>query len=759
MSRHRQPPMKTASAIIAGIAKFLRPLLPAVLRIPASQLFWLKRMAGAGVMLFAIANLFSPARHDEFDLKAGDVASRDIYAPFSFPVLKHPDSLRAEQDQAASRVLAIAYLDPEVRRAVSADLDRFLIDLAGLRQSDDYLAEKERAVNGRLPALSSGSVSFLVSTPNLRPFQAGLRELFAQALGAGVVAAGDHDLASLGADLMLRDGEQIRRLPVSGFIASESLPLVLRVRSQTLFPGSAAAARASEEIGAALIVPNVFLKLEDFRAAQAQARLAVPAAVGQVVKGELIVGIYQRVDPAAARSLYSLKARLEEISLASRRGGLRYFLTLLSKLLALGFFLAIIGFYLHQFRPDIFRSDRAMLLIAAVIMTTMLCSWLVISQRQLSPYLIPAALAPMITALMFDITLGTIMAVTASLLLGVVTGLNFPLTVVALVGGSVASFAVKGLRSRLQFMVTSFLAVAVVNILAIAAVEYLRLSSFQQIRQAVTWGPAGAALSVVLVVVLLPLFEVVFRVTTDYTLLELADLDQPLLKRLSIEATGTFQHSLLVGNLAEAAAKSIGANSLQSRIMGYYHDIGKLTKPEYFIENQMVSANKHDSLQPKMSFLVLVSHVRDGLTLAREHRLPMVLIDAIAQHHGTTLSKFFYGKAQKASGGVSDSDYRYPGPRPQTKETGLLMLADVVEATVRSMRDPNPVRIRRVVKASIADKANELELDESTLTLHDLNLAGEAFLPILLSVFHQRIEYPAREPAAAAAQPDPPRTT
>jgi len=193
--------------------------------------------------------------------------------------------------------------------------------------------------------------------------------------------------------------------------------------------------------------------------------------------------------------------------------------------------------------------------------------------------------------------------------------------------------------------------------------------------------------------------------------------------------------------------------------MGYYHDIGKLTKPEYFIENQMVSANKHDSLQPKMSFLVLVSHVRDGLTLAREHRLPMVLIDAIAQHHGTTLSKFFYGKAQKASGGVSDSDYRYPGPRPQTKETGLLMLADVVEATVRSMRDPNPVRIRRVVKASIADKANELELDESTLTLHDLNLAGEAFLPILLSVFHQRIEYPAREPAAAAAQPDPPRTT
>ncbi|MCU0606063.1 MAG: HDIG domain-containing protein [Candidatus Edwardsbacteria bacterium] len=744
----------------ARLLKLLRSLLPIDQPVRATQLFWLKRIAGTAAMLLVVANLFSPARHDEYDFQAGDIANQDVYAPFDFPILKHPDSLAAEREAAASRVLAIAYRDWDARRRVLDDLDRFLVELAELRQSDGYLSANERALAARLPGLSTGTVSFLLGAPSLRQFQTGLQNLCTYALDAGVVAASDRELASLGPDLMLRDGDGIRRLPAAGFIAAETLPLALRVRSQTLLPGSAEAARAAEEVAAALLVPDVFLKLGDFQAAREEARSSVSPAVGHVGKGELIVGIYQRIDQAAARKLYSLRTRLDEISLASRRGGLRYFLTLLSRLLALGFFLAIIGFYLRQFRPDIFKSDRAMLLIAAVILTAMLCSWLVIVQRQLSPYLVPAAVAPMLVALMFDVTLGTIMAVTISLLLGVVTGFNFPLTVVALVAGSVASFAVKGLRSRLRFMVTSFLALAVVNILSIAAVEYLRLSSFDQIRQAVIWGPANAALSVVLAVVLLPLFEAVFRVTTDYTLLELADLDQPLLKRLSIEAPGTFQHSLLTGNLAEAGAKAIGANSLQARIMGYYHDIGKLSKPDYFIENQQVSVNKHDNLLPKMSFLVLVSHVKDGLALAREHRLPTVLIDAIAQHHGTALSKFFYGKALKATeGGVAESDFRYPGPRPQSKETGLLMLADVVEATVRSMRDHNPTRIRRVVKATIADKANGLELDESTLTLHDLNLAGEAFMPILLSVFHLRVEYPAPAPEPAAGPEQRPSTT
>jgi hypothetical protein len=316
--------------------------------------------------------------------------------------------------------------------------------------------------------------------------------------------------------------------------------------------------------------------------------------------------------------------------------------------------------------------------------------------------------------------------------------------VVALVSGSVAALVVKGLRGRLQFIGRSFLAIAFVNVLAIAAVEYLKLSSFAQIKQALTLGPINALFSVILALVLLPLLETVFRTTTDFSLLELADPDQNLLKRLSIEAPGTFQHSMIVGNLAEAAAKAIDANSLQARIMGYYHDVGKLEKPEYFIENQVDIQNRHDGLAPKMSCLVLFSHVKEGAELVRANRLPKLLMDAIRQHHGTTLCKYFFQKALRASeGSVPESEYRYPGPKPQTREIGLVMLADVVEASVRSLRerDKSPGRIRRLVKATIVDKANDLELDETNLTLHDLHLAGEAFIPVLLAVFHPRIDY------------------
>jgi hypothetical protein len=357
--------------------------------------------------------------------------------------------------------------------------------------------------------------------------------------------------------------------------------------------------------------------------------------------------------------------------------------------------------------------------------------------------MLPAALGPILASLMFDIPLGAVTAVTSSLLFGVVTGLSLPITVVALASGSVASFIVKGLRSRFQFILTSFLAMTLASALAIAAVEYLKLSSWEQIRQSLLSAPASAFLSIVLTLLLLPVLEALFNTTTDYSLLEMADPDQPLMKRLSIEATGTFQHSLLVGSLAEVAAKAIGANSLQARIMGYYHDIGKLAKPDYFIENQVGGTNRHDGLAPKVSFLVVSSHVKEGLELARKNRLPQVLQDAIAQHHGTTLAKFFYHKAHISSEGeVLESDFRYPGPKPQSKEAGLVMLADVVEAAVRSLKDKSPKRVRRMVKATISDKANDLELDESGLTLHDLHLAGEAFMPVLLALYHPRIEYP-----------------
>jgi hypothetical protein len=734
---------------LRSLAKSLWPLDTDSRRI---YFYWGKRLLIAAVLLLAVANLFSPLRYDDIGLELGTVATRDISAPFDFPILIPPDSLKALQDSAASRVLALAYRDADLDKRMRDDLDRFLVRLADLRDSDQYLTLKKKDMMSWGLELSEKTVSYLLTAGSLYPFQSGLKNVCEQLIQAGILPLDDQQIASLGSEILVRQNDQMVRRPVASLVGRQSVRLAAGIKAQALLPNSEILAEAISEAAGSLLVSNIYVDLAEVEAARSKARSMVSAWRDQVRKGDRIVSAYQLVDEEAHRKLYSLRVKLQEMDLASRGGSWwRYLLTLLSRLLALGFFIGILVFYLRHFRPEIFASFSSLLLLAVIILLTMLASWLVLSHPELSPYLAPAALGPLLATLLFDITLGAVMAVTVSLLLGVVTSFSFPVTVVALASGSVAALVVKGLRGRMQFIATSFAAIALANVLAIAAVEYLRLSPLAQIRQAVMLGPVNALFSVILALVLLPILEGVFRTTTDFSLLELADPDQHLLKRLSIEAPGTFQHSMLVGNLAEAAAKAIGANSLQARIMGYYHDIGKLAKPEYFIENQSDAQNRHDGLAPKMSCLILFSHVKEGLALARAHRLPKPLLAAIAQHHGTALCRFFYQKAIRQSQGTvpPQADFRYPGPKPRTKETGILMLADTVEATVRSLKDRTPARIRRAVKATIIDRANDLELDETNLTLHELNLAGEAFVPVLLAVFHPRIDYPSGDKVAS----------
>lgn len=737
--------LKRIPGQLRSMAKSLWPLDPDSRR---AQLYWGKRALIAAVLLLALANLFSPLRHDDIDLPAGTVSTRDITAPFDFPVLFPPDSLKALQDSAASSVLAIGYRDSDLDTRMREDLDQFLVRLADLRDSDEYLSVKRKSMLDWGLGLSDKTVSYLLTAPSLYPFQSGMRNVFEQLIQAGILPLDDQQAGTLGSEMMVRQDDRMVRRPVASLVTRQSLRLAASIKAQALYPNAETLAEAIAEAAGSLLVSNIYVDLAEVEAARLKARASVASSRDRVRKGDRIVSAYQLVDEEAHRKLYSLRARLQEMDLATRGGSWwRYLLTVLSRLLALAFFIGILVFYLRHFRPEIFGSITSLSLLATIILLTMLASWLVLSYPELSPYLVPAALGPLLATLLFDITLGAVMAVTVSLLLGVVTSLSFPVTVVALASGSVAALVVRGMRGRMQFIATSFAAIAATNVLAIAAVEYLRLSPFSQIKQTLTLGPVGALFSVILALVLLPLLEGIFRTTTDFSLLEMADPDQHLLKRLSIEAPGTFQHSMLVGNLAEAAAKAIGANSLQARIMGYYHDIGKLAKPEYFIENQSGTQNRHDGLAPKMSCLILFSHVKEGLALARAHRLPKPLRDAIAQHHGTALCRFFYQKAIRQSEGPvpPQADYRYPGPKPRSRETGILMLADAVEATVRSMPDRSPARIRRVVKATIVDRANDLELDETNLTLHDLNLAGEAFVPVLLAVFHPRIDYPSGE--------------
>jgi cyclic-di-AMP phosphodiesterase PgpH len=244
---------------------------------------------------------------------------------------------------------------------------------------------------------------------------------------------------------------------------------------------------------------------------------------------------------------------------------------------------------------------------------------------------------------------------------------------------------------------------------------------------------------------LLPLLESLFGITTDLRLLELSNQNLPLLKRLSLEAPGTYQHSLAVGNLAEAGADAVGANALLLRVCAYYHDVGKLVKPEYFIENQR-GQNPHDGLSPSMSALVITSHVKEGLAIGRKAKLPLPIREAIATHHGTKVIRFFLSRAQERGKvervEVLESDYRYPGPKPHSKELGILLLADAVEAAARTLDSPTPPKIQGMIDRIISDALSDGQLDSSELTFRELDRIGTAFLWVLTNMHHHRIDYP-----------------
>jgi len=257
----------------------------------------------------------------------------------------------------------------------------------------------------------------------------------------------------------------------------------------------------------------------------------------------------------------------------------------------------------------------------------------------------------------------------------------------------------------------------------------------------------GGALTSVLVLGIAPIVESFFGYTTDIKLLELANMDNPILKDVILQAPGTYHHSIIVGSLAEAGAKSIAANPLLARVSAYYHDIGKLKKPLYFIENAGGADNKHDHLTPSMSSLILISHVKDGVELARENHLGQRIAHIIQQHHGTSLISYFYQKAKEKEnpemGLLNEEDFRYPGPKPQTKEAGIVMLADAVEAASRTLSEPTPSRIRGLVQRITNSIFLDGQLEECELTLKDLQKIEEGFSRILTAIFHQRIDYPA----------------
>lgn len=409
-----------------------------------------------------------------------------------------------------------------------------------------------------------------------------------------------------------------------------------------------------------------------------------------------------------------------------------------------------------RYKPSFFKKHTMLLLLGTLLVGTMLTGRLFaylltnlskgLEYQALESafYGIPIPAGAMLVSLLFDFHAAIMFSFAVSLLTGIWLH-DASFTLYAFVGSITAAFSVIRCKKRSEILKGSGFVIAA-NVVTILCILLFQGALFTaKGPQSILFG-ALCGISVAAIVSLtLPLIEYFFKVTTDISLLELLDLNQPLMKTLMVSAPGTYHHSVIVGTLAESAAEIVGANPLLARVSAYYHDIGKIKMPDYFVENQSGAVSKHDKLTPHMSSMIIVNHVKEGIELAKEYKLPAPIIDIIAQHHGTMLISYFYQKAREREGNGSqpaEEDYRYPGPKPQSRVAALVMMADGVEAASRVLADPTPARIASLVDRIINHIFLEGQLDECELTLKDIHEIKKRFTYILTGIFHKRVDYP-----------------
>ncbi len=412
-----------------------------------------------------------------------------------------------------------------------------------------------------------------------------------------------------------------------------------------------------------------------------------------------------------------------------------------------------------RYKPQIKKDYKLLLLIGTLLAGNLLIGrifyyvlqgftkWLGTIDPFLLVYAVPLATGSMLSALLIDIHTAIVFTVITSLLAGL--WLNNPLySIFVFASGLTAAFGVIRCRKRSAIwkagLSVSLVSVCTALIITLFKGQLLTVEPFI----AAGSGFLNGIIVIMLVSALLPIFEYVFNLTTDISLLELLDLNQPLMRELLVEAPGTYHHSIIVGNLAEAAAEEVGVNPLLARVSAYYHDIGKIKMPDYFIENQIASVSKHDKLAPQMSSLILLSHVKEGVELAKKHKLPQVIIDIIQQHHGTSIQTFFYQKAKEQHDKITpltEEDFRYPGPKPKSRVAALVLMADAVEAASRVLTDTTPARVSLLVDRIINHCIIDGQLDNCELTFKDIREIRSHFVYLLTSMYHKRIDYPGFE--------------
>ncbi|HEV8354578.1 MAG TPA: HDIG domain-containing protein [bacterium] len=671
-----------------------------VLRTPP---LWLpKALIGFGTFLALTIILGVQQLPSGTELREGQVSPREVEASRTVDFVDVLATERARRDAASS-------VRP-VTRASSADTEAAktailrLFEVIGRVRSGPALEEDRAAELGRESPVPLSDPATLAALTLPRP------ELDAARRVAGLVVT-----------QMMEQGIGPDGLPQ----AQESAKVLLRsqgLAGRTLTLASAAVAGA--------LRPNQVIDERATESARRRARDDVKPINERILRGEVIVRRGEVITAAQMQKLAAIGLTVPPFSWSRLAG-----MGLISLLM-----LAVTAAYLRQYHADIWAQDKLLLAWCLGVVSTLILARVMVTR--FNPYLTPIAAGTTLIAVLLRPRIALYTAALLSLLFAVIAGGSVALGLVAFIGATVGAYAIKRINHRTDLIIAG-LRVGGANALAILALGLAdRVPIYPEVLGDAMLGVGNGVLVGIIAIGALPYLEHLFGLVTPIKLLELSNPGHPLLRRLQMEAPGTYHHSIMVANLAEAAAEAVGADAILARVGTYYHDIGKIKRPVFFIENQVGVENPHDKMSPNLSALTVMAHVRDGLEYAREFRLPQAVADFIPQHHGTNLVTYFYHQAVERGDAPEEEAFRYEGPRPKTRETAIVMLADAAEGAARAMTRPAPDRLEQMVRRIIREKLEDGQLDECDLTFHDLTVITDTFTRLLASMFHPRVEYP-----------------
>ena len=731
------------------------------------------------VILILILVLFTVSQTIDQDTvtysyRIGDVANRDIKAPRDF-FIEDKEINQAKKDQVKDTIKTVYDFDgmlvpdttTRIKAAMAFGRKVFTVqdspDTSDAPPSPEPPPPPPTTFEMVLPTkpefekrmgidISKGAYQILYKQKFSKEIGQKITAIVDKILTNGIVANKEILLVEEGKGISLRTIQSDQERPVINlkvFYGPDQAKAMVRIIGQPLLKGvNYSLSNLIVDISQRLLQPNITLNKNETEKRIRDAQANIKPILYQIKAGEMIVKEGERVDKLKLIKLNTLNEQVVEKDIYMSMAGLAM----------LTCFLLIVFYYLflkdhRRLTGDMNRHLIFLTLgLALYLGFTELAIYIAHSANPELPreiasraiYLaVPIPAAAMITCIFLGFDIAVFFTIVLSILSSLSFGNSFPVFVFFFLSSITAAYWIKERDERRHFIVAGFKLAVFNAFLAIALGFYIQtqLDPILLAKQVIL-AFCGGLFAAILTVGFTPLIEVLFNYTTAAKLLEFSNLDKPLIKKLMIEAPGTYNHSVIVATLAEAAAAAIAADSLKAKVMAYYHDVGKLDKTMYFIENQADGKNRHDKLSPSMSALILIQHVKKGVEMAKKYRLGNEIIEGIIQHHGTSLIKYFYNKSLNSGNeNVNEEDFRYPGPKPQTREAGIVMLADVVEAAVRALERPTPARIQGRVKELINDIFADGQLEECEMTLKDLHQIAKSFNNILTSIYHSRIEY------------------